>query len=185
MHTLDTPYLRVAGGFGARLALVSDQQWHLPTPCTEWTVKELTNHVVNTHQRVYVMAVSSGIEGIDDAESIIDRWAVVSAALRRARFDPTLRRTPVTTLRGEQTFSELIEGLLMFDTLCHTWDLARAIGADETLDSEAVQIAHEQLGAVSAAIRVPGGFADELPDDPDADAQTRFLLFAGRAVSRT
>ena len=98
MHTLDTPYLRVAGGFGARLALVSDQQWHLPTPCTEWTVKELTNHVVNTHQRVYVMAVSSGIEGIDDAESIIDRWAVVSAALRRARFDPTLRRTPVTPL---------------------------------------------------------------------------------------
>jgi hypothetical protein len=64
----------------------------------------------------------------------------------------------------------------------HTWDLARATSQDEALDPGAVSRADEFLLAVDEAIRVPGGFATKVTPLPDADDQTRFLDFCGRAV---
>ena len=32
--------------FERRLALVADDQWELPTPCGDWNVRELVNHVL-------------------------------------------------------------------------------------------------------------------------------------------
>jgi len=52
----------------------------------------------------------------------------------------------------------------------------------DVLDADAVAIAHERLGAVSDAIRVPGGFAAPIEPAANADAQTRFLNFVGRSV---
>jgi hypothetical protein len=70
----------------------------------------------------------------------------------------------------------------MIDTLCHTWDLARAIDANELLDEAAVAIAYDKLTEMGSAIRVPGGFKDPVAPHPHADAQTRFLNFTGRSV---
>ena len=182
MEPVDSPYRRVARGFETILAQVTDDQWSHPTPCVEWDVTQLANHVVDTHQRVYSMVVPAGVPGqIVDAPVTV-RFRIASSAMVRALEDSMVADTLVMTRRGEQPFSTLVEGLLMYDTLCHTWDLARAIGADETLDAEALAIAHAELSAVSDAIRIPGGFAPALTSTPDADAQTRFLNFAGREV---
>jgi hypothetical protein len=70
----------------------------------------------------------------------------------------------------------------MIDTLCHTWDLARAVNASESLDEAAVAIAYEKLKEMGDAIRVPGGFKDAITPLPSADFQTQFLNFTGRAV---
>ena len=32
--------------FESRLVQVSENQWELPTPCSEWTVSDLVNHVL-------------------------------------------------------------------------------------------------------------------------------------------
>lgn len=103
--------------------------------------------------------------------------------MERGRDDNAPRAEALVPGRnGDQPFSQLVGGLLMFDTSCHTWDLAHAIGDDEALDVEAVAIAHERLGAVSDAIRVPGGFAAPIESALDANDQTRFLNFVGRSV---
>ncbi len=68
------------------------------------------------------------------------------------------------------------------DLLVHTWDLARATGQDERLDADAVSSAGGFLASIDDAIRVPGGFAPKITPSPQADDQTRFLNFAGRAV---
>ncbi len=164
------------------MAKVNEDQWGNQTPCDKWNVSELTAHVVATHQRVYATVDDNGVVGLRDGTPVGEQWAIVANAVRRALSDPDLAKAPVQSRGGEQPFASLVEGLLMFDTLCHTWDLARAIGADETVDGEAVAIAHSKLGAVSDAIRVPGGFAHALTPAPDANPQTRFLTFTGRAV---
>lgn len=71
---------------------------------------------------------------------------------------PELANTPVRARSMEQSFAIVVSGLLTIDTLCHTWDLARAVGADETLDDAAVARAHGALRALGDLIRVPGGF---------------------------
>ena len=46
---MDVPELhrRSIDAFGARLHAVKDDQWGLPTPCQDWNVRTLVNHIVS------------------------------------------------------------------------------------------------------------------------------------------
>ena len=46
------------GEFDRTLRQVGDDQWALPTPCTEWTVYQVTNHVLGAG--AYFMALMEG-----------------------------------------------------------------------------------------------------------------------------
>ena len=181
MDTNAALYLRVAERFGDVLSGVQSEQWNLATPCEEWNVHDLVAHVLATHRRVYALVDPAGPTPDDDT-SLLEQWGVMATTMREALATPALADALVPGRRGDQPFSQLVGGLLMFDTLCHTWDLAHATGRDETLDEEAVAVAHERLAAVGDAIRVPGGFAPAVASAPDADAQTRFLNFVGRST---
>ena len=37
---------RAVGEFDARVRAVGDDQWELPTPCSDWNVRQLVNHLV-------------------------------------------------------------------------------------------------------------------------------------------
>ena len=65
--------------------------------------------------------------------------------------------------------------------LIHTWDLSRAIGADDTLPPDTAEAGFAWLQTLPPSIlRAPGRFGDPVPVGADADAQTRLLAFAGR-----
>ncbi len=67
------------------------------------------------------------------------------------------------------------------DALIHTWDLARAIGADATLPEALCAIQLEALQAIPEAfLRQPGRFDAALEPPPGANAQTRLLCYTGR-----
>jgi hypothetical protein len=66
------------------------------------------------------------------------------------------------------------------DLLVHTWDLARAVGADEHLDEDSVRDAYETLKPMDAMIRQPKVFGPKLEPPLDADQQREFLYFLGR-----
>jgi uncharacterized protein (TIGR03086 family) len=172
----------VAHGFTNTLSTVKEGQWQNQTPCDEWNVTDLVEHVITTHRRVYAMVDPEGIEELDPDLLLTAQWIYVLRTFEGVLSDPDMLNQPVQTRAGEQPFSVLIEGLLMVDTLCHTWDLARAVGSDERLDETAIKPAHEKLIEIGATIRVPGGFKDAIVPSPVADAQTALLNFAGRAV---
>jgi uncharacterized protein (TIGR03086 family) len=75
---------------------------------------------------------------------------------------------------------EIIARFVTMDLLVHTWDLARAVGADERLDEDAVRQAYAGLKPMDAVIRQPGVFGPKLEPPADADLQTEFLYFLGR-----
>ena len=66
------------------------------------------------------------------------------------------------------------------DVLVHTWDLARAVGADEQLDLGSVVHAYEVMKPLDGQIRQPGVFGPKLEPPSGADVQTEFLYFLGR-----
>ena len=80
-----------------------------------------------------------------------------------------------------ETSKLYVLGIVTNDLLVHSWDLARAIGADDTLPTDAVAaslIVVEQAPAnVVHHCRVWG---DNLPVASDADPQTRLLAAVGR-----
>jgi uncharacterized protein (TIGR03086 family) len=173
-------YRDVASTFQSRLHGVTPTQWDDPTPCEAWSVKELVAHVVNTHRRVYSMVDPSADVGDATGEDLNDAWRRAHGAIVQAVNDPAIAGKLVRGRSGERPFSDLVGGLLSIDTLCHTWDLARATAQDERLDPESVEVAHEWLIEFSDSFRVPGGFGPALEPAAGANAQTQFLNFAGR-----
>lgn len=175
-------YHRVADAFGARLAAIGADQWEIPTPCSDWKVRDLVVHVIATHRRVVASVDGSTVMEVDPEEDLEAQWAGATGAVRAALSDPAVASKTVAGMFGEQPFESLISRLLCTDTLFHTWDLARATGQDESLDAEAVAKAMEFLEPLDEAIRRPGGFAPKIDPPPGADAQTRLLCFGGRRV---
>ncbi len=45
MTDLKVLFRRAADGFGRHVHAIGDDQWHDPTPCTDWDVRVLVNHV--------------------------------------------------------------------------------------------------------------------------------------------
>jgi len=172
----------VASDFERVLGSVGPAQWLLETPCDQWTARQLACHVIETHRRALSILHGSAFREVQDRDDVVAAWVVANRDVRQARDNPALASKTVSGLGRDQSFKSLVEGLLTFDTLCHTWDLARATGQDETLDPQAVQYAHDALTPVSNALRGAGGYGPALESAPEASAQTRFLNFTGRRV---
>ena len=75
-------YRRAIDLFGAQVHAVKDDQWHLPTPCTDWDVRDLLHHI--TWSNLWVAPLVDG-RSLDEVEGAI---AVVAAAAARSTHSP-------------------------------------------------------------------------------------------------
>ncbi|MCJ7670493.1 MAG: TIGR03086 family protein, partial [Acidimicrobiia bacterium] len=66
------------------------------------------------------------------------------------------------------------------DALIHSWDLARGIGAEETLDAELVALVYERTFPIAEQLQDTGLFAPPVPVSDDAPLQTKLLALFGR-----
>jgi uncharacterized protein (TIGR03086 family) len=169
-----------------RLNAITTGDWEKATPCTEWNLRQLVNHVVGVHHRVARLVRGGGrdeyVATREDDWIGIDHMAAWHAGVRALEeaisnagsLDlPVDYRIPMS-VRG-------VIGLTAFDTAVHAWDMSRAIGFDEQLDDELVQFA---LGFMDWIRTEP--LLEALFDSPkghrseQASAQARLLQLAGR-----
>jgi uncharacterized protein (TIGR03086 family) len=175
-------YMRVADSFEQTLRGLLPDKYSNPSPCSDWTAREVADHVIDTHTRVLTSVATLPPSGLGDDESLLKRWSTVRMAVSTALANSEVAATPVSGLFGEQSFESLVSRLLIADTLVHTWDLAQAIGREVVLDQVAVTKALEFLTPLDEAIRVPGGFAPKIEPPAGADDVTRLMNFCGRAT---
>ncbi|MBK9180416.1 MAG: TIGR03086 family protein [Acidimicrobiales bacterium] len=171
----------VSESFGERLGAVRADQWGAPTPCAEWDVRALVDHAVGA-QRMVISQVP-GAEDIewDLGDDAGGSWRRTRAAAIAALSAPGALETEVDGPMGRSP-AETALGITIVDLYVHTWDLARAIGADETLDAGLAEAFYARLQPLDAMLRGPGYFGARIEPPPGADAQTRLLSFLGRAV---
>ncbi len=165
-----------ADAFSARFDAITDEQWSATTPCEGWTVRELVDHAVGVQSQYLGGLVGAEIpEGAD--------WPTARDAIRTAlgaegALEGTTEMGPMGTVPKTVPM-----GVSASDLLIHTWDLARAIGADETLPAGPVSAAYAGLQRFpEQAMRAEGMFGAAVECADDADEQTRMLAFAGRTV---
>lgn len=180
---------RSATEFERRLVAVADDQWGGPTPCEGWTVRDLVNHVVTANRMsVRLLQGASADEvraswgkdslGDDPMAAFLD-----SAAGQRAAFseEGALERTCAHPTQGEVPGFQLL-GFRIADQTLHAWDLARAIGADEQLDPELVELLYAGMAPLAGDLAAGGIFGEgrsgTVPDD--APVQAKLLDVAGR-----
>ena len=171
---------QVAGGFDERIAAVGPGDWASPTCCDGWNVSELVDHVIGA-QRMVPKALGSTGDIDADGEDRLQVWRTVRAAADGALSAPGALDEVITLPFGEMPARDGL-GFPLGDLLVHTWDLARAIGADDRLLPEACAVVFASLEPIDALLRAPGYFGPKLEPAADADAQDRLLAFVGRQV---
>jgi uncharacterized protein (TIGR03086 family) len=179
-------FQRAAEGFGRHVHSIAEGQWHDPTPDTEWDVRMLVNHVTVEQLWVPPLVRGSSIADVgsrfdgdqlgDDPVAVWD--AAVSASLGAFAEPGTLERT-VTLAGGERAVAEYCWEMTT-DALIHSWDLARGIGRDETLDADLADLVYERTLPVAEHLQETGLFAPPVPVPADAPLQTKLLAIFGR-----
>ena len=146
------------------------------TPCEEWDVRSLMNHMLETQQYFVGSARGEDVSppGPNPPEIL---GADPVADFREAR-DETLR---VFSEDGviEKTFPAL--GVAFSDQLLHGWDLARAAGQDATMPEDLAEAAFQMVHGRFTDEQRKGIFGPEIQVPADAPAQDKLLAYTGRS----
>jgi uncharacterized protein (TIGR03086 family) len=138
-------YPRTVEYFADRVNAVTADQWGDPTPCTEWTVRDLVNHVTNENLWTVPLLEGSTIEEVGDRfegdmlgeDPIGSAQAAARAAM--ASMAAKLPQGGIVHLSFGETPKEEYAMQLAADHLVHGWDLAAATGGDTRMDPDLVQ----------------------------------------------
>ena len=166
----------------AVIARVAPDQLVDPTPCSEWTVQDLIDHMVGGPD--YLTQAVAGSPPMPRAGASVDDYrAGVARALTELREPGALERTCPSPLGFEWTFGMAVSGTFM-DQLIHTWDLATATGQDATLDPDLVDACTTMLATFLAGMpeigRANGLVGPAVSVPTDAAPQHKLLAMMGR-----
>lgn len=170
------PLLNVALAQAAdQLSRVSDDQLGQPTPCHEWTVGALVDHLVNA-PTVFTMLMAGEQPdwsadpppvGADREQAfstagrtLVDAWGAADGSDQPSPLDWQLAELSV-----------------------HTWDLATALGKSTSgLDPDVAERGLAFMQASLTGDNRGAAFAPEREAPSGADPYTRIAAFAGREV---
>lgn len=175
-------YDRVVGRFTELVDSISADQWSLSTPCEGWTIRDLMHHIVVRDDRISATVGGEPQVEPDAGADLTVEWRRRLAWWAAGLADPVRSATVWTTAMGEMTFQQAADRFMTGELLIHTWDLARALGVDDTLDAEAVRTTFVQMQAYGDLIRRPGAMGPAIDAPAEADEQTRLIAFTGRAT---
>jgi uncharacterized protein (TIGR03086 family) len=183
-----TTMRRVTAATDPIVKAVTSEQLHLATPCSEWDVRQLLNHLLGT------CLLGAGLLG--DTKPSVDVMPGQVPSVDLVGDEPTAAyREAVETLlaaaddaawdrRHETPLGEMpgaaLGGFTTLDILVHGWDLAKATGQDATLDPD---LAEDVLGFARQAIteQMRGArIGPEIEVDGTASPTDRLVAFLGR-----
>ncbi|MFE5889375.1 TIGR03086 family metal-binding protein [Streptomyces sp. NPDC056468] len=190
--TPDTPvraFIEVVDTVAYLVEAVEEEQWSAPTPCTDWNVQQLVDHLV-TGQRTFaeVMGAQSTLPELDadPAPQALKGTFRMSAATLVAAFErPGALERTVQAPIGEVPGAVALR-LQTIEHLVHGWDLAQAIGQKALFGDSAVEREIEfTRGLVAQLPSGPGApFAPSRTASEDAPAIDRLAALLGRHLTR-
>jgi len=150
---------------------IDEADWEKPTTCDGWNVKELVDHAMHWQ------AMGGGVLGAGTEPG--QDWTTIQPALAAAFTDPTNLEGNAEAFGGMP--KQGVAGLVIGDLLVHTWDLARSIGADDTLPEAAVESTLMGLQRLpDEMLRSENMFGPPVEIAEDASAQDKLIAFVGR-----
>jgi uncharacterized protein (TIGR03086 family) len=176
-------HLAVCRRFGESVR-AADGKWDRQSPCDEWDARGVLEHVIGFHDVLLLRPL--GLKPDRPRDDPQTRWKLTYRALEKA-FEPDrglfervvdvpqLHDNPPTRLDARAMMPNLTR-----DVLVHTWDLARAVSADDRLDDGWCEHFCAALPSDPMALSVSGMFDAPVAVGGETDAQSKLLARLGR-----
>ena len=126
MTEISERYARLGDAFATKIAAVPEQAWAHPSPCDEWTARDVVNHVINT-QGMFLGLVGrqlGDIPGVDDDP--LAAWNAARSVVQGDLEDPVAFAQAIQDLLDdegvwivEMSYMPLMLAMNSFDTICH------------------------------------------------------------------
>ena len=163
------------GAWASAVVPEASKRLDAATPCDEWDVRTLLNHVIDTQQ--YFVDSARGNDATPPGPNPPDRIGDDPVAA----FEQVRRETSTTFGQPgviDKTGPAL--GIASSDLLLHTWDLAKATGQDTTMPDGLAEAAYGLIHGKFTDEQRAGVFKPEIPVADDASPQARLLAYTGR-----
>ncbi|MGC4999693.1 MULTISPECIES: TIGR03086 family metal-binding protein [unclassified Streptomyces] len=161
---------------------VTDAQLTDPTPCAEFDVRALLNHLFHVVTNFQKLAVREPADLATAAEYLDEgdwrsRFREEGARLAKAWAAPGAEEgiSPAMGL-PQRSLAAMVLG----DLLVHGWDLARATGQEYTPDAATVEEVAPELEKIAPMGRNAGVFGEAVPAPAGATRFERLLGDTGR-----
>jgi uncharacterized protein (TIGR03086 family) len=177
-------HARAGAWFGDHLAPLTMLDLKRATPCTEWSVGDLLDHVVSENLWVPQLLAGRTIEEVgdrfegdvlgDDPVGAFERsFEAADSAIRATPAD-----RPVAVSYGPVP-ARVYDEHRFLDLLVHGWDLAMGLERDATMPPDLVDACLAVVEGQRELIEGSGVFRTDVPV-PDGPPQSRLLALLGR-----
>jgi len=174
------------GDFDRVVRSVPGDRWDSPTPCTDWSVRDLVEHLVTEQLWVPSLLAGQTIAEVGDrfagdplGADPVAAWRSAAEAAREAWLEPGVVQRSVHLSYG--TDAAVNYGWQMtLDLAVHAWDLASGIGGAYRIPDELATDLLDEFTAQVPQWAAYGIFAPPVPVPDDADPHTRLLGLLGR-----
>lgn len=170
---------------GRVVAGTKREQLEDPTPCTDWDVRTLLNHIIGGCASFAAGAAGKrlAMDAKDHAAGdYVAAYEEESAAALRAFGSPGALERPFALPPGDTPGSVAL-GLAIADAVVHGWDLASATSQEYVIDDAAA----ESIFGLTSGMMAPLGsyprgsaFAEPIEMADDAPPADRMLAYLGR-----
>ncbi|SHG68049.1 TIGR03086 family metal-binding protein [Streptoalloteichus hindustanus] len=179
-------YDRALAGFGRRVHRVRADQWNAATPCAEWTVRDLVNHLTSEQLWAPWLLRGATLDEVGDrfdGDQLGDdpprRWDRAAGVAREGFHRQGALDGTVHTSGGVLPARDY-GWQMTTDLTVHGWDLARGIGDDDTLDEELVEAVYAAVRPQVDSWQGIGIFDPPVPVPDSAPTQDRLVALLGR-----
>jgi uncharacterized protein (TIGR03086 family) len=179
-------YARSVDAFLAAVDQVPADAWAAPTPCSDWDVRMLVNHVVGEDRWAVPLLEGRTIGEVGDAlDGDLLGAAPQEAAVAAGKGAAEAFAEPGATLRTVHLSFGDFSGedygwQVLVDHVVHTWDLLAAIGAERALDPGLVAATAGWWAGWEEAYRSAGAVGPRVGLPAAAAAQDQLLAAFGR-----
>ncbi|MBM3940128.1 MAG: TIGR03086 family protein [SAR202 cluster bacterium] len=150
-----------------------------PTPCAEWNVRQLVEHIVGGPVFYYNVLSHGQDVGLDPAAGHLANYEKgTGKVIEAGRTGDTLSAIFPSPF-GEMPGAQFIVTAAL-DIAIHGWDLAKATGQDTHLNAGLVEQLHAIFAPNAAMLRAFGAFGPEVPIPATGGTQERLLGALGR-----
>ncbi|ORB60398.1 TIGR03086 family protein [Mycobacteroides saopaulense] len=171
-------FARASAAIETMIAAVRPDQWEASTPCTEWNLRQLVDHLIEVN---YALAERFGGTRGKPADDPGAGYRQSAQALSNALALPgVLEQTyagPFAHTTGDRQLQ-----VRMADLLTHGWDLARATGVRPDLPADLVADALGLVEKLTGAFARSGKFGTPQPVAADAPVLDKLAALSGRMV---